>query len=75
MDEAVKLYVDAGTPRAALIIDDKPPLQCPTLGEAVQAWHRLPEGASKAAATIRVAGMTYTAEQIDRMHYGPKPKP
>lgn len=72
MNEADKLYVDAGTPRAALIVDDKP-LQCPTLGEAVQAWHRLAEGASKQAATIRVAGTTYTAEQIDRMHYGPKP--
>jgi hypothetical protein len=72
MDEADKLYVDAGTPRAALIVDGKL-TQCPTLGEAAMEWHRLPDGSSKSAATIRVGGTTYTAAEIDRMHYGPKP--
>ncbi|WP_338830432.1 hypothetical protein [Bradyrhizobium sp. 27S5] len=68
--EGDKLYVDAGTPRAALIDRDRT-VQCPTLGEAVMEWHRLPAD-RKAAATIRVIGKVYTADQIDRMHYGSK---
>ncbi len=35
-------------------------------------WHRLP-ASRKAAATIAVLGKVYTAHEIDRMHYGPKP--
>jgi hypothetical protein len=68
--EYEKLYVDAGTPRAALIDQDKT-IQCVTLGEAVMEWHRLPAD-RKAAATIKVFGTVYTAGEIDRMHYGPK---
>jgi hypothetical protein len=69
-DPPDKLYVDAATPSAALI-DQGERMECPTLGEAVMAWHRLSEG-RKAAAIIWVSGKVYTAEQIDRMHYGPK---
>ncbi len=69
--ENEKLYVDAGTPRAELIDQDKT-IQCPTLGEAVMEWHRLPTD-RKVAATIRVSGKVYAADEIDRMHYGPKP--
>jgi hypothetical protein len=45
-------------------------MDCPTLGEAVMAWHRLPEE-RKAAAIIWVSGKVYNAEQIDRMHSDP----
>lgn len=71
-DEYEKLYVDASAPRAALIDQDRT-VPCPTLGEAVMEWHRLPQD-RKAAATIRVAGKVYTAGEIDRMHYGPEPR-
>jgi hypothetical protein len=69
--EDEKLYVDASTSPAALIDQDKT-MRCPTLGEAVMEWHRLPAD-RKAAATIKVSGKVYTADEIDRMHYGPKP--
>jgi hypothetical protein len=71
-EEPEKLYVDAGTPRAVLIEPGREPQRCPTLGEAVMEWHRLPAD-RKPAATINEMGTVYTAEQIDRMHYGPKP--
>ena len=45
---------------------------CPALGEDVMAWHRMTQGEKKDAATIFVEGKTYTADEIDRMHYGPK---
>ena len=69
--EDEKLYVDAATSPAALIDQDKT-MRCPTLGEAVMAWQRLPDD-RKAAATVRVSGKVYIADEIDRMHYGPKP--
>jgi hypothetical protein len=61
-----KIYEDASrpaTPHNGAVSTD-----CPTLQEAVVAWHRLrPEQAQKA--TIRVIGVPlYT-----RLHYGPKP--
>jgi hypothetical protein len=70
-DDMEKLYVDASTPRANLI-DQGETMECPTLGEAVMAWHRLAEE-RKAAAIIWVSGKVYTADEIDRMDYGPKP--
>jgi hypothetical protein len=45
-------------------------MQCPTLGEAMMAWDRLPEE-RKAAAIIWVSGKVFTAKQIDRMHHTP----
>jgi hypothetical protein len=45
---------------------------CPTLQDAVAAWHRLaPE--QKIRATVKViGGPVYTAKEIERLHYGPK---
>jgi hypothetical protein len=69
-DDMERLYVDASTPHATLI-DQGKRMECPTLGEAVMTWHRLAED-RKAAAIIWVSGKVYTADEIDRMHYGPK---
>jgi hypothetical protein len=45
------------------------------LQEAVLAWHTLPS-AQKIRATVKViGGPVYTAHQIDRLYYGPKPPP
>jgi hypothetical protein len=68
-DDSDKLYVDAAT-RSATLIDQGKAMECPTLGEAVMAWHRLAED-RKAAAIIWVSGKVYTADEIDRMDYGP----
>jgi hypothetical protein len=66
------IYVDAGQP--ATLNDGAGALtDCPTLQEAVLAWHALPS-AQKIRATVKViGGPVYTALQIDRLHYGPKP--
>jgi predicted NAD/FAD-dependent oxidoreductase len=42
------------------------------LQEAVLAWLALPS-AQKIRATVKVIGAVYTAQQIHRLHYGPKP--
>jgi hypothetical protein len=47
-------------------------VDCPTLQEAVMEWHRLPDK-DRQQATIKVRGTVYTAKEIERMHYGPKP--
>jgi hypothetical protein len=48
-------------------------LRIATLQEAVSAWQRLsPE--QKIRATVKViGGPVYTAQEIERFHYGPKP--
>jgi transcriptional regulator with XRE-family HTH domain len=54
-------------------------IDCPTLGEAVIAYYRLPE-ATRASATIKVwtgkigdgEGPLYKADEIERLHHGPK---
>ena len=72
MSDDYKIYVDASQP--ATLNDGAGALtDCPTLQEAVLAWHRLPPG-QKIRATIKViGGPVYTAHDIDRLHYGPKP--
>jgi hypothetical protein len=67
-----KIYVDASVP-AALNNGTGISTDCPTLQEAVLAWQRLaPE--QKIRATVRViGGRVYTAQEIERLHYGPKP--
>jgi hypothetical protein len=67
-----KIYVDAGQP--ATLNDGAGKLtDCATLQEAVLAWHALPS-AQKIRASVKViGGPVYTAHQIDRLHYGPKP--
>ena len=67
-----KIYVDATQP-ATLNNGAGALTDCPTLQEAVMAWHRLaPE--QKKRATVKVfGGPVYNAAQIERLHYGPKP--
>jgi hypothetical protein len=67
-----KIYVEAAQP--ATLNDGAGKLtDCATLQEAVVAWHALPS-AQKIRATVKViGGPVYTALQIDRLHYGPKP--
>jgi hypothetical protein len=70
MSEDYKIYVDAGLP--ATLNDGASKLtDYLTLKEAVTAWHRLrPE-----RATIKViGGPVYTATDIVRLHFGPKPE-
>ena len=67
-----RIYVDAGQP-ATLNDGAGKLIDCATLQEAALAWHALPS-AQKIRATVKViGGPVYTAHQIDRLHYGPKP--
>ena len=71
MNQDYKIYVDAGRP--ATLNDGAGVLtDCATLQEAV-AWQQLaPE--QKIRATVKViGGPVYTAKEIERLHYGPKP--
>jgi hypothetical protein len=72
MNDNSGIYVEAGQP--ATLNDGAGKLtDCATLQEAVLAWHALPS-AQKIRATVKViGGPVYTAHQIDRLHYGPKP--
>ena len=72
MTDDYKIYVDASRP-ATLNNGARALTDCPTLQEAVLAWHKLaPE--QKIRATVKViGGRVYTASEIDRLHYGPKP--
>jgi hypothetical protein len=61
-----KIYADPTEP-AALRYGDTT-VECPTLGEAVLEWQRLP-AEKQARATIKVAnGAVYNASEIDRLH-------
>jgi hypothetical protein len=68
-----KIYVNAGQP--ATLNDGAGALtDYATLQEAVLAWHRLTPG-QKIRATVKViGGPVYTAHEINRLHYGPKPE-
>ena len=72
MTDDTRIYVDAAQP--ATVNDGAGKLtDYGTLQEAVVAWHALPS-AQKIRATVKViGGPVYTAHQIDRLHYGPKP--
>jgi hypothetical protein len=72
MSDDYKIYVDATRP-ATLNDGAGASIDCATLQEAVRAWQRLaPE--QKIRATVKViGGPVYTAHEIDRLHYGPKP--
>jgi hypothetical protein len=73
MSDDYKIYVDGGRPatvnNGAGVLND-----CATLQEAVLAWQRLaPE--DKIRATVKViGGPVYTAHEIARLRYGPKPE-
>ena len=61
-----KIYADPTEP-AVLRYGDTT-VECPTLGEAVLEWQRLP-AEKQARATIKVAnGTVYSASEIDRLH-------
>ena len=73
MSDNEKIYVDAGQPatlnNGGGVLDD-----CPTLQEAVIAWHRLPPE-QKERATIKViGGPVYNAGEIEHLHYVPSPR-
>ena len=72
-DHNHKIYVDAAPP--ATLNDGAGKLtDCATLQEAVMAWHRLRPEQTKRA-TIKVfGGQVYTATEIVRLHFGPKPE-
>ena len=63
-----KIYVDATQPATlndgAGILTD-----CPTLQEAVMAWHRCARAEEKSDRQ----GAVYNAAQIERLHYEPRP--
>ena len=69
--ENEKIHVDASMP--ARLHSGAVSTDCPTLQKAAAVWHRLrPE---QARATIRViGGPVYTAAEIRRLHYGPRPE-
>jgi hypothetical protein len=68
MGDEQNIYVDASQP--ATLNDGPVHTDCPTLQEAVLAWHRLPP-VRQQTATINSSGQVYTVREIDRLHYGP----
>ena len=72
MSDDHKIYVDGG--QSATLNNGAGALtDCATLQEAVLAWHSLPPD-QKIRATVKViGGPVYTAHEIYRLHYGPKP--
>jgi hypothetical protein len=72
VSDDIRIYVDAGVP-ATLNDGAGAQTDCRTLQEAVLAWLALPS-AQKIRATVKViGGPVYTAQQLHRLHYGPKP--
>jgi hypothetical protein len=73
MSEDYKIYVDAGLP--ATLNDGAGKLtDYLTLKEAVTAWHRLRPEQTKRATIKVIGGPVYTATDIVRLHFGPKPE-
>ena len=72
MTDDFKIYVDATRP-ATLNDGAGKQTDCATLQEAVLAWHALPSEQKIRATVKMIGGPVYTAHQIDRLHYGPKP--
>jgi hypothetical protein len=70
MSDDYKIYVDAARP--ATLNGAGALINCATLQDAVRAWQRLaPE--QKIRATVKViGGPVYTAQEIERLHYGSK---
>ena len=67
-----KAFVDAAKP-ATLNNGVGKLTDYPTSQEAVMAWHRLPPEQSRRATIEIVGGPVYTAIEIARLHYRPKP--
>jgi hypothetical protein len=73
MSDDYKIYVDAGRP--ATLSDGAGVLtDCATLQEAVMAWHRLRPEQTKRATIKVIGGPVYTATEIVRLHFEPKPE-
>jgi hypothetical protein len=71
-DDDLKISVDAARP-ATLNDGAGKQTDFATLEDAVMAWRALPS-AIKIRATVKVVGgPAYTAHQIYRLHYAPKP--
>jgi hypothetical protein len=72
MSDDDKIYVAPGQPAtlnngAGKLTDYR------TLQEAAMAWHRLPPQQTRRATIKVIGGPVYTAAEIVRLHYGPKP--
>ena len=74
MTDDFKIYVDAARP-ATLNDGAGKQTDFATLEEAVTAWRALPSAEKIRAAVKVIGGPVYTAHQIDRLYYGPKPPP
>ena len=67
MSDDYKIYVDADRLNGAGVLTD-----CATLQEAVLAWRGLaPEQKIRASVKL-IGGEVFTAQEIERLHYGPK---
>jgi hypothetical protein len=66
------IYVDASQ-RATLSYSGHS-MECFTLQEARLAWDRLPNELKEIALIEAYGGQVYSADQIKRLHYGPKPE-
>jgi hypothetical protein len=72
MSDDHKIYVDATQP--ATLNDGAGKLtDYVTLQEPVMAWHRLRPEQTKRATIKVIGGPVYTATEIVRLHFGPKP--
>jgi hypothetical protein len=72
MSDDDKIYVDAEQPAtlnngAGKLTDYR------TLQGAVMAWHRLPPEQTERATIKVIGGPVYTAAEILRLHFGPRP--
>jgi hypothetical protein len=65
------IYVDAA--KAAVLHHRGTSINCPTLQEAVIEFHSLPPD-RREIAEIQCDRKVYSAAEIERLHYGPKPE-
>ena len=72
MSDDDKIYVDAEQP-ATLNNGTGKLTDYRTLRETVMAWHLLPPEQTKRATIKLIGGPVYTAAEIVRLHYGPRP--
>ena len=72
MKNQEKIYVDASLP-ATLNTGTGVLQDCPTLQEAVVAWHRLAPQQKKRATVKVFGGPLYNADEIERLLCRPKP--
>jgi hypothetical protein len=72
-DERLEIYAD-GTRPATLNDGVGTQTDFATLADAVVAWRSLPSAAKIRATVKLIGGPVYTAQQINRLHYAPKPR-